>query len=296
MKFTLLTLSLLTATFAYGQTCPADPNQLILGGPWAFQLHTGSYAAQAVDMRPRPSTIDSVRDMRGTPQAPGAAAIGTFTAQPGGTLTATLTESNSGEISRRATVSGRYQVYGDCSGGEIMIMLNGFAAQLEFVWTNNFTQMLFVSDALSPRYGGNVVLTGNARRAPAGCPAGLGDAVNLLNGSTWSYRLSQAYYYAPGDASVGTFRAFVTGGAGFLSAIETSNTAAGLVSRQMRESGRYQVYGDCSGGEIMLMNRAPGAVQLEYVFVGAGFDEMFLLNDDAAKAADVALAGQAFRY
>ena len=156
--------------------------------------------------------------------------------------------------------------------------------------------MLFVSDEVNIRYNSNVVITGNARRGPPGCPAGIGDPINLLNGTAWSFRLSQAYIYSTGDASVGIFRPFVSNGAGFLTAVETATLASGTVYRLQPESGRYQVYPGCSGGEIMLMNRAPGAVQLEFVFVGANFDEMFLLNDSAVNPADVALAGQAFRF
>ena len=293
MKLSLFTLGLLATSLAYAgappdeppptpdTVCPANASQLIQGGPWAFQLREGARS--------------SITTMNNT--LAGLAAIGTFTALPGGTLTATLTVSNTGVIARRATVGGRYIVYSDCSGGEVMIMLNGFAAQLEFVWTNGFTQMLFVSDALNPRYNANVVvLTGNARRAPLGCPAGLGNSLNILDKTIWSYRLSQNYLYLPGDASVGTLKPFVSGSQGLLTAVETSTTATGLVSRRMSENGRYLIYGDCSGGEIMLMNRAPGSVQLEFVFAGLAFDEMFLLADDASNTADVPLGGQAFRY
>jgi hypothetical protein len=226
---------------------------------------------------------------------PGVAAIGTFTATGPGVLVATLTTSEAGVIARRATVNGRYILYPDCSGGEIMIMLNGLAVQLEFVWSNNFSQMLFVSETMNLRHSGTVVLTGNALRAPSACPAGVAP-LGLLNNSKWSFRLAQQYVYAPGDSSVGTFKGFISNGAGLLTATETTTTASGLVTRLAPESGRYQVYTDCSGGEIMLMNRAPGAVQLEFVFVGASFNEMFLLNDNAAKPADVALGGNAYRY
>jgi hypothetical protein len=312
MKLSLLAVPLLSVAAAFGgyggpipapdSVCPTANNFTILTGyTWAFQLHTGALNTQNRIIKLKPSRGESDRSVNGIPNGaiqettPGIAAIGTFRATGPGTITATLTTSEAGVIARRATVSGRYILYPDCAGGEIMIMLNGFAVQLEFVWSNNFNQMLFVSDTMNPRYGGNVVLTGNARHAPDNCVPGVAP-LDLINNTKWSFRLSQAYLYAPGDASVGTFKGFISNGSGYLTVSETTTTTTGLVTRLAPESGRYQVYGDCSGGEIMIMNRAPGAVQMEFVFVGLGYDEMFLLNDNALDPADVALAGQAFRY
>jgi hypothetical protein len=283
---------------ALDTVCPANVNSLITANPWAFQLRTGAVSTPTITLEPRPRDRDLRIDINPRNTAiPGVAAIGTFVATGPGVISATLTTSDAGVITRRATTGGRYILYPDCSGGEIMIMINTFAVQLEFVWANNFRHMLFVSDSLKPRFGGVAVLTGSALPAPAACPASVaGNPLNLLNGTQWQYRLSQQYLYAPGDASIGSFKPFVSNGAGFLTATETSNTTTGFVTRLAPESGRYQVYPDCSGGEIMLMNRAPGSVQLEYVFAGSNFEQMFLLNDNAPDPADVALGGTAYRY
>jgi hypothetical protein len=305
MKLSLLVLPLLSVAAAFGgygdpipapdSVCPANITAVLASHPWAFQLRTGALAPQE-----RMIVLEDDRRILapkpiGPEATPGLAVIGTFAVNGPGTITATVTTSTSGVIVRRATASGRYILYGDCSGGEIMIMLNGLAVQLEFVWSNNFNQMLFVSETMNLRYSGAVVLTGNALPAPSACPAGVAP-LDLVNNTKWSFRLAQQYVYAPGDSSVGSFKGFLSAGGGLLTATETTTTASGLVTRLAPESGRYQVYGDCSGGEIMLMNRAPGAVQLEFVFVGAGFNEMFLLNDNAANRADVALGGNAYRY
>ena len=296
MKFSLLPIALLAAPFVYAgapppdvppapdTVCPADVSSVIQGGPWAFQLRSPAFD-------PQTST----------------AAVGTFTAKPNGVLSAILTVSNANAaVMRRAEAPGRYILYPNCTGGEVMIMLNGFAAQLEFVWTNNFTQMLFVADELNPRYGGTTILIGNAKRGPTACPAGLGNPLNILNATTWSYQLFAGYFPqggfgGGGSASVGTLRPYVQGSLGLLKAIdttvaETSPNDSTAVYRLAELGGRYLIYGDCSGGEIMLMNRRPGSLQLEFVFVGTNFDEMYFLADDASSAGDVSMVGQAYRY
>ena len=84
MNLSLLTLPFLAVATAFAQ-CPAgvDASTLLQGGPWAIQLQSG-------DLNPQ-----------------GSAAIGTFTARPGGIITGILTTSNRGALNRRIDASGR---------------------------------------------------------------------------------------------------------------------------------------------------------------------------------------------
>jgi hypothetical protein len=57
---------------------------------------------------------------------------------------------------------GRYIIYSDCSGGELLFNANGLSRQLEFVFTkSDFSQMYIVEDGL-----GNPVVTGIANKVP----------------------------------------------------------------------------------------------------------------------------------
>ena len=100
---------------------------------------------------------------------------------------------------------------------------------------------------------------------------------------------------------MGIFRPSISGSLGVLTSVETSVAENGAsdtttVNRLQKLGGRYLIYPDCSGGEIMLMNRRPGSLQLEFVFAGANFDEMFFMADDASDFGDVSMVGQATRY
>jgi hypothetical protein len=163
-----------------------------------------------------------------------------------------------------------------------MFMANGFAAQLEFVYQSNFEEMYLVTDELNPRYGGTSVLTGEARRTTTGCPAGLGDPLNILNSTTWSFRTFPAYYAnSSGASSVGTLNAFNLG-TGRLTGTETINYGSfGPIVRGAQIGGRYIINSDCSGGELIITNRGNPApsLQLEFVFAGPNYKQIYMLND-----------------
>jgi hypothetical protein len=196
-----------------------------------------------------------------------------------GVLAITETENTSGSVNRLLTATGKYQIYPDCTGGELLFNVNGHVFQFEFVFVNGRTEMYFVSDSQS---GSNVGIGqlsgehGTAILTPSGCPAGVVDPLTLLAG-TWTFHAEDA-----ASGSAGMFTAQIKNGLGFLTVIETT-TNFGIftpaVLRDQQFTGKYQVYPDCSGGEL-LFNVGLNAVQYEFVFVDGGA-EIFMLSDSA---------------
>ena len=138
------------------------------------------------------------------------------------------------------------------------------------------------------------LITGQALRdPPRACPVGLGNPLNLLKGSRYAYTLNRLLspegeqgQFVPsfnnplaysGDLtiqgrSVNNYFPFVVG------------TTQGINFPFMPNydtQGRYVIYNDCSGGELLFM--ANGfSLQLEFVFSKADFSQIFLLRDDLA--------------
>jgi len=263
----LLTFSAAVASWA---ACPVGvtPAQIINSSTWAFQLKAGDYSPT------------------------GSALVGTFAPLTPGLLKVSVTYTNAGVAVRKQDGTARYILYPDCTGGELLFYLNGLSFQLEFVFVENFTQLYLVTDELVARYGGTTSLTGYARPTTSGCPAGLGDPLNIINGTTWSFRTFAGYFRGPGSASVGMFSPVNLGGSGRLTGTETiSYGGQGPIVRGAQLSGRYIIYPDCSGGEIMLMNRGNPvpSLQLEFVFVGPNFSEMYMINDSFTPVANIGI-------
>ena len=263
-------------------TCPTNPVDLLNGSSWSFQVEGSNTFAESLGV------------------------IGRFTATVRGGqgfLDISQTSRFANNVNRLQGASGRYQVYSDCSGGELMFMVNGQAVQYEFIIVNE-NELYLVSDSVVgqlPAIARAVsVVAGSAiRNPPSACPAGV-NPLQVMAGTTWVFRTYSNYLsgdgYGPpqiGSASVGYFTAGVSNGLGVLSAVETTNDAD-QITRLQQESGRYIVYPDCSGGEIMLMNRAV-PVQLEFVFIGPNFDDMFLLSDSTTPQPGVNIQGRARR-
>jgi len=326
MNTTLRLLALFSAaTAASWAACPAGvtANQLFQSSPWAFQL-TSSDMSTA-----------------------GSATVGMFQPLANGTLKVIQTFSTNLSTGRQAESGGGYFLNPDCSGGLLIFTLNGFAMQLEFVYTNGNQGLVFVTVDMNggPAPGCNdevtalndgccntraqgccndccynccggvglqgvacdtnatgsekaalkapikpliaagvtTTLTGVARRTTLGCPAGLVDRLDLLNNTTWTFRTFAPYYAGTaGATSMGTFTLFNISGSGRLAGSETiSYGAAGPIVRQAQISGRYILNADCSGGEIMIMNRGFPLqyLQMEFFFAGPNFSQMYMLND-----------------
>ena len=260
-------------------TCPADAAQVLLRTPWAFQIAGND-------------------DNRGL-----AVAVGTFRALPGGTLQITATTEVNKTVFRGGQYSGRYIVYPDCSGGELMFMINSMPVQLEFVYSDAFDEMYLVTDSVQTVED---IAGGVARRAPAACPAGLTNPLQLLSGVMWSFRTYTAQQefnvgqIRDWSASVGMFTPFTLGSLGLLNGVETINNTSfrgGQVTRLAPISGRYQVYPDCTGGEIMLMNRGSASpLQLEFVYSSPNFDELLFMSDSVNDKDSSVVIGEAKNF
>jgi hypothetical protein len=285
---------------AQGQQCPAafpNPLQLIDGQTWAFQTGAGDFGPI------------------------GMASIGTFKAQyvpagadpknpfPHGVLT--VNESVNGStlgggpqsLTRLASITGRYQIYWDCSGGQLSFMLNQQAIQWEFVFASGFTEMYMTSQSLQDNSGLTQTYKGVATLGAAtACPSGI-DPLQLLDGTMWSFHASAAAFEGSGSSHVGTFKPkFVAGGAdpknalphGVLATVESvSYSYLPTVTRLESGTGRYTVYPDCSGGTLMIAGAQP--VTYEFVFPDNNFNRMLLLSDTlrtALNPADI-LGGEA---
>ena len=116
------------------------------------------------------------------------------------------------------------------------------------------------------------------------CPAGITNPLLLLDGTTWTFSTESSNFNPTGDASVGFFTAHFDptrpfSSQGVLTITETVNQfmTTGTVTRLAHVSGRYQVYPDCSGGELMFM-LSNQAVQFEFVFAN-NFSEIFMMSD-----------------
>jgi hypothetical protein len=116
------------------------------------------------------------------------------------------------------------------------------------------------------------------------CPAGITNPLQLLDGTTWTFSTRSANVISNGDASVGFFKPkFVPTNSfdnqGVLTITETVDQimTLGQVTRLAHVSGRYQVYADCSGGELMFM-LSNQSVQFEFVFAN-NFSEIYMMSD-----------------
>ncbi len=268
LSFSLVLLSL-AAPFLANAQCPADPLQKLNGQQWVFELISSDY------------------------RQTGSAAIGRFSASVvggQGVLNVTETINDGLGVIRLAATSGRYQVYPDCSGGVLMFMWNGYAAQLEFVFINA-SEMYLVTTSLRTSLSFITTLTGTAKlTSPPTCPAGVTPLQTLLN-SSWTLRTLNSQWERPGGSgSVGFFNASIVNGQGFLSAVETVNNN-GAVTRLAAESGRYTVYADCSGGQVTLTNRTV-PVQFEFIFTSPALDEMYMVTNTTSSGLAI-LVGQA---
>ena len=253
-------LAALSAGVSFGQAC--DPLATLgIGSTWSFTSHQGDYLPTGQGM------------------------IGSFQILPGNRLTVTATINDGSVITRRAQASGRYLVYDDCTGGELMFMINALPVQFEFVYVNGFAEMTMVADYLDPRNSAALALHGRARRTPLACPPGVTNPLTLLAGMAWSFETNGAYFFGVGSASVGIFNATINGaGLGVFTGVETINNSLLGLTRRASITGRFQVYPDCTGGEILIMNRDGAAthLQLEFVFAGPNFDTLYLLNDETS--------------
>ncbi|MBY0503643.1 MAG: hypothetical protein K2X03_07030 [Bryobacteraceae bacterium] len=275
--------AMLLASQAAMAQCPnpqaaANPLSLITNRTWTF-------TTQAADFGPN-----------------GAGSAGRFTATGSGTsglltITGSFSDGNGG-VTRVTSMSGRFQVSADCSGGQLSFSFSDQAIQYEFVFASNFSELYLVSTTLSgvqgspmgdagltaqvpsqAAFSGATVYVGRAKGLTStGCPAGV-NPLSVLAGTSWSFQ-TQAIGYAggsPQSASVGTFRATAPS---TLSIVQTVNTS-GSVARLASNSGRFFVNADCSGGDL-LFNLGGNPSQFSFFFSDNSFSEMVMITDNTS--------------
>lgn len=270
MKSPLLAgaLCALAAPFLASAQCvaPVTPNNLLLGQTWAFRV-----ASANLPVGSNFSVIQS-------------AAAGTFTGLAQNNLSAVVTnhETNGNGrnlVSRLAAGQGRWSSNIDCRTG--VIFINKFSNtpssyQLDFILVNGGTEMILSG---SDSFGNPV--SGQARLNPPKSCNGVNPLLTIA-GATYGYTLE-----GNGRSEVGSVTGIFGGFNGFLlvntRTIRQLNPPLPPGSEPLLDlfggSGRYIIYPDCSGGELLIMNRLY-PVQLEFVFSKADFSEMYLVNDD----------------
>jgi hypothetical protein len=250
------------------------------------------------------------------------AAIGTFTGFANGYLAITETVvdtsgSNTNQVNRLAPASGRWMSNATCNGGMIQFMLN--REFFSFDYTLNTTTKAITLTGRDESYRGALApvqhyvlqvcaptigivpgppptsacqggisgqptnpgqpigwaqpndvsrITGTATiNPPKACPAGLGNPLNLLKG--FSVVLGN---------SVGVFS--------FLNPAAYSGDITFSGFSPTYTAGRYIIYPDCSGGELLLMGNRTSATslsnaftQLEFVFTNTNFNVLLAVAD-----------------
>ncbi|MBV9267181.1 MAG: hypothetical protein JO061_13510 [Acidobacteriaceae bacterium] len=264
MKLSCATICVLAVSCVAGQAkadCPAsvtNPLNLIAGTTWAFQTNDG---------------------------LAGDATVGTFTAQvstpkgattPQGVLTIQETFNNAGSIGRQVTGTGSYQVNSDCSSGSLLFKVGNNSYVYAFVMAPTGTHMYLASANINvPNSGLGASSAGNRGVATllSGPPTCNGaNPLSTLVG-TWGF-LTQDYE----SSAVGIFKASIDpkSGLGVLTLTETSSGFGGNLVVQQIGTGQYQVYPDCSGGQI---NFNADAYSYQYAFVFAGPSQIYMVSD-----------------
>jgi hypothetical protein len=258
--------------------CPANttPLNLISGTTWAFQTSDVEDATVGI------FTAQAVASNRRSPASP-------LT----GVLTITETFNNYGDstglIENRVTGTGSYQVYPDCSGGILVFNIADNGYQYAFVLTDGGTKMYLGS--------ANANVPNNAIFIQIGAPSDLGNhgVARLLTGppncsafpnplsalaGNWSF-LTHDYL----SATVGILNAQVQLSVrppitttGVLNITETVSGQTGFPTVRQVATGQYQVYPDCSGGQLSFEE---GTNSRTYAFVFAGPGEIYLVNNNS---------------
>jgi hypothetical protein len=253
------------ADVATGPACSVS-SLSALSGPWTFNVQTvakatadsnwagvGRFlASTGVDRAGNPIGLLSIN------------ATSIQTTASGGGLSATRLENDFGS----------YQINSDCTGGTLTMNLSSFPMQYDFWFYNNNQSIYFVST--SPGRGA----TGSAHVAPAGCPVGA-NPLSLVSGD-YAFKIqripnftSEAFGIAGAmNATSGTDRAGSP--LGILDIVASSTIGLGSVTRLERDTGRFQVNADCSGGTLT-MNLSSRPAQYQFYFRD-GFNAFDLIS------------------
>ena len=192
---------------------------------------------------------------------------------------------------------GTYQINANCSGGTLYFNLSSRPMQYDFWFSDGGRQLVFVSilNGLPAR--------GRATIAPAGCPAGVTNPLQLLLGSsTFIARgygpeaLRRRMEEQPSARSVdgrregGRFRerdaSYAIAGTWNATIgadprigrllINATSDLSGSIARQESDAGSFQASADCSGGQL-IFNLSSHPVQFDYWWA-EGFQRLFFIS------------------
>ena len=184
---------------------------------------------------------------------------------------------------RLETDAGKYTVNADCRGGSLIFNLSSRPMQFDF-WFFDGGRQIYIVSSLAGRPA-----TGRAAVGTNGCPAGLPNPLNLLNGNSTfsahgiespiSIRRGQPGY--PDYAIAGVWNATTgldrIGPVGGLAITATSTLGIeGSVARLESDAGRHQANADCSGGTLHF-NMSSRPVQFDFWYAD-GFQQMYFIS------------------
>ena len=250
--------------------CPANALS-VLSGPWTFNVQANFQNGSRA--RPVPPADDNY------------AATGQFVASIGtdragnavGRLALNATAVLDTSITRLEGDVGSFQINDDCTGGTLTFNLSSRPQQYDFWFYDNKQSMYFVSTRDGQPF------LGSAHVAPTGCPAGLGNNLNLLTGN-WIFGVRPAWAvinHLDSLTQAGTMTAAIgadraNNPLGVLAITATSQNAFGSVTRLEGDAGRYTVNDDCSGGTLTF-NLSSRPMQYQYYF-RAGFQTFDVIS------------------
>ncbi|MBY0504257.1 MAG: hypothetical protein K2X03_10120 [Bryobacteraceae bacterium] len=265
---TILLAAAAAATPLFGQ-CPANP-LTALSGTWTFNVQ---HAQPTVPGRflPLPGTEFMIAGQF-------TASLGSSPAGQIGVLTINATSDFLRSTTRQESDTGRYQINDNCTGGTLTMNLSSLPMQYDFVFTNGGKGLYLISTRQSR------AATGSAFPGVNSCPAGV-TPLSLLSGpyafSFQSDGLSEVYGISGRmEARQGTNAAGQPIGLLDITASSVIGTlnliGSTSVTRLERNTGRFQVNSDCTGGTLNL-NLGSRPQQFEFYF-RAGFQEVDVIG------------------
>lgn len=261
MKLRLATFSVAVASLLGTHTqaaCPSNPLSVLNGTTWAFSASDGVYDATIGIFTANIGVANASRST--TPQ---------------GLLSIKETYNNYGNIGNQVTGTGTYQLNSDCKSGLLIFNVEGNAFQYAFTLVNGGTEMYLASasgDVPNTGFGPYVGNHGVAKLLPGTPSCTVSNPLSALNG-TWGF-LTHDYEFS----ATGEFTPSISSmGQGALSITSTSTGWTGTVIVGQSGAGSYQVYPDCSGGEMWFQ---AGGNAFQYAYVWAAPNELFLLSNN----------------
>lgn len=239
--------------------CPSNSLSVLDGTTWAFLTNDGLAGDATAGIFS--ANIGVANASRST--------------TPQGLLSIKETFNNAGTIENQVTGTGTYQLNSDCKSGMLIFNVEDNAYQYEFTLAKGGSLMYLASANESvPNTGLGASAAGNRGVAKllSGTPScGVSNPLNALSG-TWSF-LTQDYE----SSATGEFTPSISSsGVGQLMITSTSSGYGGNVVIGQSGSGKYQIYPDCSGGELFFQ---AGGNAYQYAFVWAAPNEIFMVSN-----------------